>query len=384
MTNASLLTPAGRSAIATIRVQFASSADSDEHVQDSSSGDLHLSRLNQYFESANGKPLETQSIARIIFGSWGTAPSEEVVICRTSSDTLEIHCHGGIAAVERILDDLRSIGIPSVDWKDQERCRADTLQSECLEVLSRTTTARTAEIVLEQMSGILRDSFEKLIALCDGPRHELDAAINRLLSWSRFGLHISNPWSVVLTGRPNVGKSSLINALLGYDRAIVFDEPGTTRDVVTGQTAFEGWPVELADTAGVRTSQSEIEMAGIELGKGRLQNADLRIVVIDVGEPPHDDDFDLMKAWPDCLIIGHKSDRPNLWGDRLPAGALLVSSVTEEGIEQLQQAIVRRLIPEPPKPGTAIPTTARQVEILKSARLSKSIEEYSEVLHQLL
>ena len=92
-----------------------------------------------------------------------------------------------------------------------------------------------------------------------GRAADLQAAAARIrewLAWEDFGLHLTRPWNVVLAGRPNVGKSSLINALLGYTRSIVFDQPGTTRDVVTAATAIDGWPIELSDTAGLRESPS--------------------------------------------------------------------------------------------------------------------------------
>jgi tRNA modification GTPase len=110
------------------------------------------------------------------------------------------------------------------------------------------------------------------------PGHELTAQLDALLRWSEFGRHLTQPWQVVLTGVPNVGKSSLINRLLGYSRSIVYAEPGTTRDVVTAATAFDGWPVELSDTAGLRDAAGEIEAAGVERARRHLATADLAIV----------------------------------------------------------------------------------------------------------
>src|SRR5690606_38488713 len=102
------------------------------------------------------------------------------------------------------------------------------------------------------------------------------------LRFKSVGLHLDRPWRVVLAGPPNVGKSSLINAILGYRRSITLDQPGTTRDVLEAQTVIDGWPVRLSDTAGIRDAvECEIESAGIELAHGELQTADLVLWIRD-------------------------------------------------------------------------------------------------------
>ncbi|HEY4259176.1 MAG TPA: GTPase, partial [Schlesneria sp.] len=258
---AALFTPVGRGAVATIRVEA-----------ESSQGDLSIDEL---FRAANGQTLFQQPIGRIVFGRWGrdSAFGEDVVVCKRAINNCEIHCHGGDAAVRRILQDLAQARFVTVPWQQQLRESSGLLDSECADRLSRATTWRTAEILQEQASGVLRESFGKLLELA-ADHSSIEAALARLdslLKWSRFGLHLASPWQVVLTGRPNVGKSSLINAMLGYQRAIVFDQPGTTRDVVTAETAFEGWPVLLADTAGLRETSEELEAAGIAMARGQLE-----------------------------------------------------------------------------------------------------------------
>ena len=119
--------------------------------------------------------------------------------------------------------------------------------------------------------------------------------LDAVLAYRHVGTHLTTPWRVVLTGRTNVGKSSLINALAGFERAIVSHQPGTTRDVVTTVTAIDGWPVQLADTAGLRISDDELETAGVRLAVETVQSADLIIAVEDAAaanEPTdaqHDD-----------------------------------------------------------------------------------------------
>jgi tRNA modification GTPase len=377
---AARLTAPGRGAVATVRVwgKIPPLAEQSEPAA------TIRNRLNSLFQAANGLPLTEQQLRRIVFGRWGIDDVEELVICRLDVDQFEIHCHGGEAAVQRVLNDLSNAGCEIVDWRDQVASNSDCIQAECLDVLSRTTTPRTCRIALELANGLLTNAFHRLDLMARSDNQAFLREVDQLLQWSEFGLHLAEPWSVVLTGRPNVGKSSLINALLGYERAIVFDEPGTTRDVVTGETAIDGWPIVLSDTAGIREQADELEAAGIRLARQRLQSADLRVILVDLGDPPTSDDEQLFRAWPDALVVGHKSDRPNCWGDRLPPGSIHVSSLTGAGIRELQQRIVKRLVPTVPQSGIAMPITPRQVDCLKQMRDTTSIDDRQQAIDHLL
>lgn len=361
---AARLTPAGRGAVATIRIQDNSRPNATNN-----------SPVDRYFRAANGRALNHQLIGQIAFGQWGQIDAEDLVICRIETEITEIHCHGGDAAVERILQDLKIAGCKIVDWRDQTTEHTSLLEAEGLEALSRTSTWRTTQIVLEQTSGLLQSAYKDLLLLIPSEQVAWTRHLDELLNWSTFGLHLTSPWNVVLTGRPNVGKSSLINALLGYQRAIVFDQPGTTRDIVTGETAFDGWPVTLADTAGIRNATGEIEAAGIEMAKEHLTRADLQIVLIDISQSPTPDDLRILMAWPDALIVAHKADLPDRWGDELPTNALKVSSVTSQGLEQLQHQLIQKLVPQVPPSGTPIPITTRQIDILRQATSHRSVDD---------
>ena len=385
---AALLTPVGRGAVATIRVVgHVSTTNTECSGTDAGTHQPILKspfvKIDSLFRAANGLQISDLPIHKIAFGQWGRSGVEDLVICRFAQDVLEIHCHGGDAAVQRVLDDLASAHCAVVDWKAQVASIGNIVDAECAEVLSRTTTWRTTEIAMEQANGILQATFSRLKMSHAETEANIVSELDNLLRWSDFGLHLSTPWSLVLTGRPNVGKSSLINALLGYQRAIVFDEPGTTRDVVTGETAFDGWPVVLADTAGMRGGAGELEAAGIALARERLRTADLRLVLIDVSQFPTLDDDELLAQWPEALIVAHKSDLPNQWGDHLPTGAVMVSSVTGEGLIELERQLVNRLVPEVPRPGTPIPITVRQVEILRAARKTSTTEDRHQAIEQL-
>ena len=152
---------------------------------------------------------------------------------------------------------------------------------------------------------------------------------------------------------------------------------------MTGETALEGWPIILADTAGIRRGAGELESAGIALARERLHAADLRLVLIDLSQSPTSDDDELLSQWPDALVVAHKCDLPDQWNDRLPSHAIKVSSLSGEGVVELQGAIVNRLIPVVPLPGTPIPITARQVDLLRAARKSSTSMEIREAIHLL-
>jgi len=373
---AAVLTPQGRGAVAVIGFR----------------GDARL--LGQpdnapLFRAANGRPLAHAPVCRVIYGCWGTSPAEEVVICRVAEDRLEIHCHGGRAAVERILHDLQSRGVSvesAVEWTAE---REGPLQAECIDILSRTRTLKTAEYALEQANGVLEEAVGRLCQRAETARTERDvqhiqSETDAMLRWAGFGGHLAYPWRVAICGRPNVGKSSLINALMGYERSIVFDQPGTTRDVVTSETALDGWPVELVDTAGLHEADESLEAAGMLRAREVVRTAEVCLLLLDVSHPLTDDDARLVAMAASPLVVAHKWDLPAVWSEadlnahvagvhgasteRQYNELLTVSSKTGAGVPELGRQIIRRLIPQVPPPGTAIPVTARQVELLRTAR----------------
>ena len=151
-------------------------------------------------------------------------------------------------------------------------------------------------------------SLQALVSSAPADLSAAAAQIRDWLTWAEFGLHLTQPWRVVLAGRPNVGKSSLINAILGYTRSVVFDQPGTTRDVVSAPTAIDGWPIELSDTAGLRESADPIESAGVERARATLGAADLAIVLVDISQPASQSDRAIIAEHPRALVVAHKCD----------------------------------------------------------------------------
>ena len=191
----------------------------------------------------------------------------------------------------------------------------------------------------------------------------------------RLAATSSNRGSVVLAGPVNVGKSSLINALVGYGRSIVHDAPGTTRDAVTATTAIDGWPVELCDTAGLRAASSlgPVEAAGIQLAHERLAEAELAVLVFDQSASWSNEDESLPRLWPRALVVHNKADLPPAPGTR-PAGTT-VSALHGQGLGELLALISTRLVPNPPTPGMAVPLDNQQLEAIR--RLARAVGQAS-------
>lgn len=349
-----ILTPPGRGAVAVIRV-----AGRAEFPGPTA------------FQPANGRNWETQALSRLSYGRWGSgATAEDVVVCRTSEFAYEIQCHGGQAAVRRILDDLIRAGCEVRTAEEQAREEGEFVTVEARTQLSQVLTAQGARLLLPLAEGSLADQVRGLRQRVEEgiDLEGVLAEIERMLAWWPVARRLTTGFSVVLAGRPNVGKSSLMNALLGFSRSIVSPQPGTTRDVLQTMTAFAGWPILLSDTAGQRTTTDELEVTGIRQAQDRIAVSDLVVVVLDLSQPRQPEDEVLRERWPHAMVLANKADLPRAWSLTSDDKALPVSAHTGEGLDALQEAIIRRLIPAPPVPGTLFPVNARQVDRLKEAQ----------------
>ena len=179
---------------------------------------------------------------------------------------------------------LQQEGLQECAWpKLLARRGMDALEVQAAEVLTRATTVRTSAILLDQMAGTFRAAVARLAGADDS---SLVPGLQELASRVALGRRLTKSWRVVVGGGPNVGKSSLVNALAGYRRSVVSPTPGTTRDLVSVRFAFGGWPVELIDTAGLREQTGGLEGQGIELARRELAEADLCLWVLDASDPP--------------------------------------------------------------------------------------------------
>ena len=349
----SLLTPEGRGAVATVSL----------------CGPRAVAHASALFVAATGIPLEQFPTDRVVFGRWceDGQVGEDVVVCCRGQDHVEVHCHGGRVAARTIINSLVARGCRAVPWRELATARAeDAIEAEARIALAAAPTERCAAILLDQLRGALRSALLTIRRGIDiGNIDDARRHLTELLSHSDVGLHLTRPWDVVLTGHANVGKSSLINALLGYQRCIVYEQPGTTRDVITAHTACDGWPVRLADTAGLRCADDAIEAEGVRLARRRLAAADAIVLVFDASEAWTDEDEVLYRQWPHAIVVHNKCDAAVPAEDNRPPG-LATCALDGRGVEQLILHLARHLVPSPPAEGTAVSFTGRHITGLRA------------------
>jgi tRNA modification GTPase len=277
---------------------------------------------------------------------------------------LELHCHGGREVLRLLEELLTARGAEVCTWLQLEHSASNALQAAALGAVTAALTARTAAIALDQLQGAFARAVDAIAAsLRQGDTAAADRLLQELERWAPVGRHLTSPWRVVLAGPANVGKSSLANALAGYQRSLVAASPGTTRDVVTTLLAVDGWPVEIADTAGWRPTDLALEQEGIARGRQALAAADVCLWVLDASTAP---------VWPEpnlgrLRLVVNKVDLPATWPIE-EAAALQVSAQTGTGLAQLCQALATWLVPEAPPPGAAVPFTPELAEAVSEAR----------------
>ena len=365
-TTCALLTPPGRGAVAVIAL-YGSDAQK---------------ALEANFQPANGKPYSAQQSRKIMYGVWSSTGEDLIVYRRPSGSaaSFEVHCHGGSMASQAIIGDLESAGLQQVSaaqfihhWQNQlaETNAGASWKSDILVALSQATTNRTAEILLRQLTLVPQEIDAVVSEIGASDFNSAKTRIETMLNWTAFGTQLTQPRVVVFCGKPNVGKSSLVNAIVGFQRAIVNEVAGTTRDVVSQSTAIDGWPVELRDTAGLRESENVIETIGVQKAHAEIAAADLRICVFDGSRNWDEHDQELLEAIEPDLVVFNKSDLADQTeiGNRLNQipDSVVTSVESGAGIDSLIQQIGIRLAPELPESDQAVPVSTQQVARLEAA-----------------
>ena len=303
----------------------------------------------------------------------------------TREDMVEFHCHGGDMAARRVLEAVLSLGISMAEPGEFTKKaflsgRIDLTQAEAVIDLINARSLAQADLATAQLTGGLKNRIEEIrkilmdilavieagIDFPDDDEEELGQVENirergysalkcmeELLEDYDSGKIYRQGIRVVIAGRPNVGKSSLLNSLLKNDRAIVTALPGTTRDVIEGEAAFEGLPVTLIDTAGLREKPGdEVEREGQNRAGKEIDRADLVLFVLDVSGIIDREDQNIYEAIKhrEHLIVLNKNDLPRAVGNmeiksRFPDEATLaVSALRGTGLESLKKMIVGKFI----------------------------------------
>jgi tRNA modification GTPase len=355
-----VLTAEGQGAVAVVRVWGAGAID----------------LVGRVFRPDGAVPVTRKRPGALRLGRVGAGLGDEVVgvVLETATPAIELQCHGGHAAVSLVLEALELAGAERHDrWEISglDFPGGDELAAQALDDISKAPTVRTAEILLDQAQGALREELTRLAELVPKDPLMARAGLDALIERGGLGLRLLSGWKVVIAGRPNVGKSRLLNALCGFQRAIVDNAPGTTRDVVAFRTALEGWPVELADTAGLRTTADAIEHLGVKRSSQELATADLVVIVLDRSEPLQPIDRQLIAPTARALVVANKSDLPAYWQVHdagLGVDAVVtISAERGHGLNELIAAISKRLVSNPPPPGQAVPFRRVQLKVLEKA-----------------
>jgi tRNA modification GTPase len=324
----------------------------------------------------------------------------------TGDDGVEISAHGSPVVLRQIVEHAMALGARLAEPGEFTlraflNGRIDLVQAEAVADLIDAATPLQARAAFDQLEGTLTERiaeidselFELIARLeasldfpdegyhfveageAGGALQAIERKIATLLCEARRGRVIREGARVAIGGKPNVGKSSLFNALLRSGRAIVTATPGTTRDLVTEAVDVDGLRIELVDTAGVRETADEVESEGVTRARRAWMTADLVLVVLDGSAPLEDDDFNLLRETSDLprLIVANKSDLPVAWHDADVAWPLVsVSSKTGDGFEALRRQIRSAL--DGANPGsardTAAVTNVRHAALLERARLA--------------
>lgn len=279
-----------------------------------------------------GLPVSQPQLHRLRLIAVGPDPAEDCVFVSHGDGKFELQTHGGSAVSERITKLLNNAGgIP------RPACRFD---DECWNAVANATTAKVAVRLAQLADGRLRKHLEQI-------RHSSHAktiaALQSLLANTQAARPLLEGFRVAIVGRPNAGKSSLMNQLAGYARSLTDPRPGATRDVVSLATAFGGYPAQLSDTAGLRKSDDAIEQIGVEKAERVASGADVIVLVIDSSQPICDETSELITQFPDALVIAHKSDLGDKSGLAWPDEVLTASSTTGDGIAELKSTLAARI-----------------------------------------
>lgn len=375
------------------------------------SGDETFRVIDRLFFPYSGKKMSESADRRLIFGELRDRGGELLDVCLctisraphsyTGENTAELQCHGSPTVLRAALDELFALGArqaaPGEFTKRaflngrMELCAAeavaDIIDAETVEC-AKNAAGQLSGAISRKVDGIysaLTDISSHYHAVLDYPDEDIEdfqlesyegsltsalTELERLLQSHERGKLMTGGIPAAIAGRPNAGKSSLLNALLGYDRAIVTAIPGTTRDTIEEKLRIGRLTLRLIDTAGIRDTDDEVERLGVERSRAAMSKAELVIAVVDGSGEISDEDREVIaqaEAAPKGIVVLSKRDIAEPDAEittALPVVSL--SSVTGDGMDELERVIAERF-PLPEVPAGEILTNVRQADAVKRA-----------------
>lgn len=375
-TIAAIATPAGSGGLGKVRV--------------SGSKALHIA--DKVFQSPSGQKLTEAEGYSIHYGFVKNEDGEKIdevlaLVLKapksfTGEDSVEFDCHGGMMPLNGVLEAVLTQGARLAEPGEFSRRaflngRIDLAQAEAIVDLINSQTEKGRELALQQLQGHLSEKIEELRgemvqllaqleATCDFPEDEIPGftgenlenrvtdlieSLQELIASSKEGQIYQEGLETVIAGKPNVGKSSLLNTFLEEERAIVTDIPGTTRDVISEIVNLEGIPLKITDTAGIRSTEDKVEKLGVERSEKYLRRADLVLLMLDVSQGITEADkniYDQVKDKP-LIILVNKTDLPEDLEEEqveknFPGSPVVFISVEERtGLKELKEVIMEQV-----------------------------------------
>lgn len=351
------------------------------------SGEKSLQVANDIFKSVSGKKIEEYNTRTLIYGHIldGEKTIDEVLVAYmkgpnsyTTEDVIEINCHGGFISVKKILELVLSKDVRLADQGEFTKRaflngRIDLAQAEAIIDVINAKTEMAHTVAQSQLEGSLSKKIKDLrfgitemlahiTVSIDFPDEdvehityntlkekslELQKEINKLYDTAESGKILRDGLKTVIVGKPNVGKSSLLNAVLGENRAIVTDIPGTTRDIIEEFVNIKGIPLKIVDTAGIRETEDVVEKIGVEKSKEFFNSADLSIVVLDSSRELEIEDIEILEAvQPNkTIVLLNKTDLDQVIDiEKIKQfvdekNIITISALQHEGIEKIHDKI---------------------------------------------